>query len=473
MKWAILVVPSKATEAQTCQVACAYFVARGNRCIDFIMNVITDTQSLAAFCETLRTTEYITVDTEFMREKTFWSILCLIQVAGPNEAAAIDPRATGIDLAPLFALLADPKILKVMHGARQDVEIFYHLMGEMPAALYDTQIAAMVCGFGDQVGYETLISRLTGETLDKSSRFTDWSLRPLTDKQLRYALDDVVHLRPAYEKLRDTIGNHDRASWLAEEMTALSDPTGYDTDPQNAWRRLKPRTTNARHLAILQTIAAWRENQAMGRDLPRGRILRDEALHQIAAHPPTSLDALAKMRGVSRGFAEGKLGDSLIAAIKEGLAMDPDNAPAPLIQPERAAGTGPLVDLLKVLLKHKCEHHHVAQKLIANSADLEEIAARDMSDRNANDVRAMHGWRFDVFGADALRLKNGELALAAVGSKINLVEVNGAGIAEFTGPPAPKEPAPIAKARRRRRRNRRGSGSGEPQNEGAREQIAD
>ncbi|MCZ6605506.1 MAG: ribonuclease D [Alphaproteobacteria bacterium] len=430
------------------------------------MNVITNTGELADFCTSLSSAEFVTVDTEFMREKTFWPILCLVQLAGSNGAAAVDPLAEGLDLAPLFDLLAAPQVLKVMHGGRQDIEIFHHLTGRIPGPIYDTQIAAMVCGFGDQVGYETLIAKLTGSRLDKGSRFTDWSLRPLSDKQLRYALDDVIHLRPAYERLRDQIGQAGRESWLAEEMSALTDVGLYEIVPGEAWRRLKPKTTSRRYLAVLREVAAWRENLALERDVPRNRVLRDETLSQLAAHPPADGLALERVRGISRGFADSTQGAALMLALERGSALPADEAPEPIVKPQRPAGHGALVDLLKVLLKHKCETHHVAQKLVATSAELEEIAAAtedDMDDEGMIDVRALHGWRLEVFGTDALRLKRAELALAAIGNHIRLVAINGTGQATLMEEATTEPPAEELKGNGRRRRRRRHAKKSGPQ----------
>lgn len=419
------------------------------------MRVITDTGELTAFCTEMRSAEYVTVDTEFMREKTFWPILCLVQVAGPDAAAAIDPLAEGLDLAPLFDLMTDETVLKVMHGGRQDVEIFYHLSKLIPAPLYDTQIAAMVCGFGEQVGYETLISKLTGGRLDKASRFTDWSMRPLSEKQLRYALDDVIYLRPAFEKLRDRITAEGRERWIDEEMAGLSDIALYDLDPSLSWRRLKPKTTNTKSLSVLREVSAWREKLAMSRDVPRNRVLRDETLSQLAAHPPADGDALNRVRGISKGFSDSRHGATLMEAVQKGIETPPDEAPDPIVKPQRLPGHGAVVELLKVLLKHKCESHHVAQKLVATTADLEEIAADD-----AAAVPALHGWRHEIFGVDALRLKHAELAIAAVGSRIQLVEVDGTGKATVADPgPATassaESPSGSGNGRRRRRRRRR------------------
>ncbi len=414
------------------------------------MNLITENAEIRRFCESLRDAEFVTVDTEFIRDKTFWPQLCLVQIAGPDEAAAIDPIADGADLGPLLELLADPNILKVMHAARQDIEIFYHLNGKIPEPLFDTQVAAMVCGFGDQVGYETLIAKLTGAQLDKSSRFTDWAMRPLRDHQLAYAIGDVTHLREAYEKLRTRVEGDDRLGWIDEEMAVICNPDSYRVDPPSAWQRLKPRTGNRRFLAILQAVAAWREEQAMTRDLPRNRVIRDEALSEIAAHPPVDAKELSRIRGVSNGFADGVMGASLLKAVGTGQALPEDEAPELPPRVDIPRGLGPLTDLLKVLLKHKCEEHHVAQKLVANSSDLDQIAADDDAD-----VAALHGWRREIFGDDALRLKHGELALAATGSHVRLVPVNLDGEAEV---PPPPDTGPNGSGRRRQRRRRRSGG---------------
>lgn len=379
---------------------------------------ITTTEDLARFCAPLATADYVTVDTEFMRETTYWPKVCLIQLAGPDEARVIDPLAEGLSLEPLLELLRNKAVLKVFHAARQDLEIFYKLMGEVPAPVFDSQVAAMVCGFGDQVSYEQLVSRLAGAQVDKSSRFTDWARRPLTEKQVRYALGDVTHLRKIYEKLNAKLVKTGRAEWLSEEMALLAAPETYEVAPENAWRRLKPRTAKGEYLAVLQAAAAWREVEARNRDIPRQRIVRDETLMEIAAHPPKSADDLERMRGLSKGFAEGKMGQGLLAAIAAKLASPKDTWPVLEREPDLPRGIGPLVELLKVLLKLKCDDHDVAQKLLANSSDLDKIAADDEAD-----VPAMHGWRRELFGEDALRLKRGEIALAAQGHKIKLVEL--------------------------------------------------
>ena len=381
------------------------------------MTIITDTEALAQFCTRQRGVDFIAVDTEFMRERTYWPILCLVQIAGPNEAAAIDTLAPGIDLAPLLDLMADQGTHKVFHAARQDVEIFFNLSGgSVPTPIFDTQIAAMVCGFGDAVSYETLVSRLARATLDKSSRFTDWSRRPLTERQVRYALADVVHLRTVFDRLQNLLAENGRAGWFAEEMGELVDPAVYRSDPAEAWRRFRIRgRADRKFLGVLRALAAWREKAAQQRDLPRGRIMRDEAVLEIASHAPKTIDALARTRSLGKGVAEGKLGKEILGAVAEGLG-DSDPPPAIPAKAEAPPGIGPLIELLRVLLKQRCEDFQVAQKLVASADDLEAIAADD----NAP-VRALSGWRRDVFGNDALALKHGRLALTAGRNRIELV----------------------------------------------------
>ncbi|HYC05607.1 MAG TPA: ribonuclease D [Azospirillaceae bacterium] len=380
------------------------------------MTPITTTSDLAAFCDRLRGADYITVDTEFMREKTYWPQLCLIQVAGADEARIIDPLAEGIDLAPLFEIMRDESILKVFHAARQDVEIFFHLMGAVPKPIFDTQVAAMVCGFGDSVGYETLITKLTNGRIDKSSRFTDWSQRPLTDRQLTYALSDVTHLRPAYEKLRKRLAKTGREHWLDEEMGILTNPDTYRLEPDEAWRRLKVRTDKPRFIAILKEICAWREREAQRKDIPRNRILRDEALMEIAAHAPNSIDELARTRGLGANMASGRYGQELMAAVERARALPDSELPRTEPRTEPPPGIAPIIELLRVLLKMVCDDNDVASRLVANASDLEAIAADDDAD-----VQAMRGWRREVFGEQALALKHGKLALAISGKKVKLV----------------------------------------------------
>jgi ribonuclease D len=326
--------------------------------------------------------------------------------------------APDIELDPLFDLMANPKVLKVFHAARQDLEIFYHLSGEVPHPIFDSQVAAMVCGFGDSVAYDTLASRLASAHIDKHSRFTDWARRPLTERQVGYALADVIHLRPIYEKLSRMLEKNGRRHWLGEEMAILTDRQTYEVNPEESWRRLKLRNPKPRMVAVLREIAAWREREAQARDVPRNRIIRDEALLEIAAHPPKNRQDLGRIRGFPKGIAEGARGDAIIAAAAKGLSLPKSALPEVPNRAQKPQGIGPLVELLKVLLRMKCEHHEVAQKLIANVSDLEQIAADD----EAN-VPALQGWRRDVFGTDALRLKHGELALAAAGRKVRLIEV--------------------------------------------------
>jgi ribonuclease D len=391
-----------------------------------MMTVITDTDVLARFCERQVGSSSVAVDTEFMRERTYWPILCLVQIAGPEEAAAIDALAPGIDVTPLLALMADESTLKVFHAARQDVEIFFNLSGAVPSPLFDTQIAAMVCGFGDAASYETLVGKLAQASLDKSSRFTDWSRRPLTERQIRYALADVVHLRTVYDKLQQQLASNGRANWFAEEMAELSNPDTYRSDPSEAWRRFRLRgRVEPRFFGVLREVAAWRETAAQQRNLPRGRIMRDEAVLEIAAHVPKTIEALARTRSLGKGVAEGKLGGEILEAIRKGLG---DIVALELPMPPRAdppPGIGPLIELLRVLLKQRCDEHQVAQKLLASAEDLEAIAADD-----AAPVRALSGWRREIFGNDALALKHGRLALAVRQNRITLVELtdNGHGV---------------------------------------------
>ena len=377
------------------------------------MTLITDSAALAAFCERQAGAEFITVDTEFMREKTYYPILCLIQIAGPEEAAAIDPLAPGIDLSPVFALMAATKILKVFHAARQDLEIFFNLTGAVPTPLFDTQIAAMVCGFGEAASYETLAGKLAGATIDKSSRFTDWAHRPLSERQLTYAIADVVPLRKVYEKLALGLERNARESWIGEEMAALTDPELYRADPTRMWQRLKPRTNNRRTLAILRELSAWRETAAQKRNLPRNRLIRDEAILEIAAHPPKTIEDLARSRALGRAVAEGKLGGEILAAVERARVLPEDECPE--LPPRRVVppGLGPLVELLRVLLKLCAEENDVAPRLIADNDDLEAIAADDRAP-----VPALNGWRGELFGRDAIDLKHGRLGLTATGKRV-------------------------------------------------------
>ncbi|MBC8339879.1 MAG: ribonuclease D [Rhodospirillales bacterium] len=380
------------------------------------MPIITDTDTLTEFCERLKSAEYITVDTEFMREKTYWPILCLVQVAGPDEARAIDALADGIDLTPLFDLMADTSVLKVFHAARQDLEIFFNLAGNLPHPVFDTQVAAMVCGFGDSVGYEALVTQLVNASIDKGSRFTDWTLRPLSERQVDYAMADVTHLRPAYEILAAKLHANGREAWLNEEMAVLENNDTYNGNPNEAFRRIKTRNAKPRMLAILRELAAWRENEAQRRDVPRNRIIRDESLLEVAHHAPKSPEQLARTRGLGDKLAHGNYGQQILDAVKKGLDVPDQDCPQPVLKPNLPRGLGPVMDLLKVLLKMKSEDSEVASKLLASAADIELIAAFGED----ADVRALRGWRREVFGDDALKLCNGELSLAVKGKKLKV-----------------------------------------------------
>jgi ribonuclease D len=382
------------------------------------MKPITTTAELAAFCNELQGQPFVAVDTEFMRETTYWPKLCLIQVGAPNVEAVIDPLAEGLDMTPLLDLMRDESVLKVFHAARQDVEIFNNL-GAMPRPLFDTQVAGMAAGFGEQIAYDALVRQMLKIELDKSSRFTDWARRPLSEAQLTYALADVTHLASLFPMLRQRLADAGRLPWVEEEMRALCDPAAYDVDPEKAWRRLRPRKTAPKYLAVFKAVAAWRERTAQTRDQPRGRILKDEAIDELATQAPTTLDGLNTLRGVPKGFGGSKFGPDLLAAIKAALA-DPEGY-APVLEkpgPPPPPSAGAVVELLKVLLKARSEEAGVASKLIATVSDLEKIAADD----NAN-TPALTGWRRDAFGADALKIKRGELALVLDGSKVRVVEV--------------------------------------------------
>jgi ribonuclease D len=375
--------------------------------------LITTTGQLASFCAAHAVAEFVTVDTEFMRERTYWPKLCLVQLGGPEATVAVDPLAKGIDLAPLFELMANPNVMKVFHAARQDVEIFFNLTGKVPQPMFDTQVAAMVCGFGDSASYETLAGQLAGAKIDKSSRFTDWSHRPLTDKQIDYALGDVSHLRKVYVKLCEQLAKTGRADWVREEMEELTSVSTYAIDPQEIWRRFKWRADKPRLRAILRELAAWREAEAQRLNVPRGRVVRDEALMEIAYHPPEDSHGLSRIRGLSTGFAESRQGKEIIEAIARANALPADQCPTGEARRVLPGGIGPVMDLLKVLLKQVCEEHGVANKLIANVDDLESIAADDNAD-----VSALHGWRRELFGNLALALKRGELGLSVRDRKV-------------------------------------------------------
>jgi ribonuclease D len=380
------------------------------------MQLITTTEALAAFCDHLSEAEYVTVDTEFMRERTYWPQLCLVQLGGPDDAAAIDTLAPGIELGPLFAVLDNPSVLKVFHAARQDLEIFFNLTGRLPNPIFDTQVAAMVCGFGEQVAYDTLAARMAKARIDKSSRFTDWSRRPLSEKQLHYALADVTHLRVVYEKLRDRLEKTHRSAWIAEEMSILRDPATFRVDPELAWRRLKPRNPSPRTMVVLRELAAWREREAQRVNVPRQRILRDEQILEISAHAPKSVADLAHTRNLGKGFVEGKQGQAVLEVVARALAIPESELPARERGPETLQVPGPVVDLLKVLLRLRCDAMGVASRLVASSEELDRLAA------GKRDVNCLHGWRAEIFGNDALRLMAGELALILKGDRIEAIE---------------------------------------------------
>jgi ribonuclease D len=382
------------------------------------MSLITTTRQLADFCERQRGAPFVTVDTEFMRERTFWPKLCLVQIGGADESAAIDPLADGIDLAPLFALMDDTTIVKVFHAARQDVEIFYNLTGRVPSPMFDTQVAAMVCGYGDSASYETLASSLAGAKIDKSSRFTDWAARPLSEKQLHYALGDVIHLREVYRRLKNQLEKNGRFDWVREEMSVLTNPGTYAIEPREAWRRLKLRTDKPRLCALVQELAAWRELEAQRLNVPRSRVLRDEALLEIAYHPPVAAPDLARIRGLSAGFAESRQGQDILKAVVKANALPLEECPQGDERRHTPNGIGPVIDLLKLVLKQVSEEHGVASRLIASGDDLEAIAASDNAD-----VPAMHGWRGELFGKLAVSFKHGEMMLGLKGKKVVLTPV--------------------------------------------------
>ncbi|HSI42252.1 MAG TPA: ribonuclease D [Xanthobacteraceae bacterium] len=371
------------------------------------MNMITTTDQLSAACERLARHPFVTVDTEFLRETTFWPKLCLVQLAVPGEAVVVDAVAEGIDLAPFFALMADEAVLKVFHAGRQDIEIVWHLAGLVPHPVFDTQVAAMVLGHGDSISYDQLVQRLTGEVLDKSLRFTDWSRRPLSVAQIAYAEGDVTHLRDVYLKLDADLAKRGRREWVNEEMAVLTSPETYRQEPERAWERLRTRVRKPKELAVLIEVAAWREREAQSRDTPRSRVLKDEAIGEIASQQPTTPERLAQLRAIPKGFERSRSGEQLVEAVKAGLERDPKSLPR--IERERpmSNGASATVELLKVLLRMTSEQHGVAARVIATVDELERIAAEDSAD-----VQALRGWRRELFGERALALKAGRLALA-------------------------------------------------------------
>lgn len=386
------------------------------------MRVITTTNDLADACASLAKHPFVTIDTEFLREQTFWPQLCLLQLAGPDDEMIVDPLADGLDLAPFFELMAQTDTVKVFHAGRQDLEIIHFKAGIIPQPLFDTQVAAMVCGFGESVGYVNLVKKILGLDLDKGARFTDWSRRPLSQKQLTYALADVTHLRDVYLHLLDELETHKRTHWLSEEMATLEAPETYVTNPEDAWKRLKMRVKNKRALAILMELAAWRERLAQSQDVPRSRILKDEALYDIANQAPTTVEKLGGLRSLSQGFSRSARAKDIVAAVKRGLESDLTDIPSVRSGPALPAETLAVIDLLKVLLKANAARHRVAPRLIADASDLERIATEKQPD-----VAALKGWRHELFGADALRLRDGKTSLTVIDGEIVPVPLNGNG----------------------------------------------
>lgn len=381
------------------------------------MRIIETTPALAELTAELKAAPFVALDTEFMRDSTYWPKLCLLQIAAPGIEAIVDPLAEGLDLSPFFEILRDPAIVKVLHAGRQDIEIFWNLGHAIPHPLFDSQIAAMVCGFGEAASYETLARKLAGVQLDKSARFTDWSRRPLSKRQLEYALADVTHLRIIYQKLTDELEQTGRAAWVAEEISALQDEKLYVLDPATAWKRLKPRTTSKRFLTTLAAVAAWREQEAQSRDTPRGRVLKDEVLLELAANPPASAETLEQIRAVPKGFAASRLGKTLMEAIEASRNTPPPAFDMADTRPKHHHDTpAATVDLLKTLLRLKAEEAAVAPRLIASSDDIEKLAAEE-----DDGLAVLTGWRAEIFGKDAIALRSGKLAIAIRGGKAALV----------------------------------------------------
>jgi ribonuclease D len=380
------------------------------------MEPITTTKELAAACTRLAKHDFITVDTEFLRETTYFPILCVVQMASTDEAVVIDAVAESIDLAPFYKLMANEKVLKVFHAARQDIEIVWHRAKLIPHPVFDTQVAAMVLGYGDSISYDQLVQRITGDSLDKSHRFTDWKRRPLTAAQLKYAVSDVTHLRDVYLALSADIEKRKRADWVRDEMKVLTSPDTYRMEPDTAWQRLKTRARKPKELAVLMEVAGWREREAQARDVPRGRVLKDEVVGDIAVQAPTTAEKLAALRSLPKGFERSKWGHEILDAVKRGLARDPKSLPM-LERGKQGMNGAATVELLKVLLRMTAERNGVAAKVIATVDDLERIAADD-----AADVAAMKGWRREMFGEKALALKHGKLALAVDKHRVVAVE---------------------------------------------------
>ena len=380
------------------------------------MDLISTTADLEAACARMSRHAFVTVDTEFLRETTYYPLLCVAQMASADEAIVIDTLAPEMQLAPFFELMANERVVKVFHAARQDIEIVWHQAKLIPRPIFDTQVAAMVLGYGDSISYDQLVQRVTGDVLDKSHRFTDWSRRPLSAAQVSYAISDVTHLREVFLSLSADLQKRGRTDWVGEEMEVLTSPDTYRADPDTAWERLKTRVRKPRELAVLIEVAAWREREAQSRDVPRGRVLKDEAIGDIATHAPTAPERLASLRSLPRGFERSKWGADILEAVKRGLARDPAELPR-LDKPRQNLNGNATVELLKVLLRMTSERHGVAAKVIATVEDLERIALDDRAD-----VPALHGWRRDMFGDQAIALKRGQLALAVDKGRVVVVE---------------------------------------------------
>jgi ribonuclease D len=385
------------------------------------MRTITTTDDLAAFCTAAKSEPYVTIDTEFLRERTYWAKLCLIQMALPGkngEAVLVDPvEGEGMSMEPLYDLFRHPGTVKVFHAARQDLEIFFVEGGVFPEPLFDTQVAAMVCGFGEQAGYETLVRKIAHQSLDKTSRFTDWSRRPLSEAQMVYALADVTHLRVIYENLAAQIEKSGRKSWVEEELRVLTDPATYTVTPEDAWTRIKTRTSSGKFLAVVKELARFREEYAQRQNIPRSRVIKDDALLELASTKPTNHEELGRSRLLLREGRRGDIADGLLAAVKAGLEMRPEDMPRPEPERDQAQVNPALADLLRVLLKAKAESLGVAPRLIASAADLDAIAAGERGGE------ALTGWRREAFGEDALRLCKGEIALTAKGSEVRILRL--------------------------------------------------
>src|SRR5215471_4767793 len=383
------------------------------------MDLITTTDDLAAVCGRMAKHPFVTVDTEFLRETTYYPLLCVAQMASPEEAVVVDALATGLDLSPLFALMADENVIKVFHAARQDIEIVWNMAKTIPHPIVDTQVAAMVLGYGDSISYDQLVQRITGDTLDKSHRFTDWTRRPLSDAQIAYALSDVTHLRDVYLKLAADLDKRGRNDWVKAEMDILTSPDTYRADPDRAWERLKTRVRKPKELAVLIEIAAWREREAQARDVPRGRVIKDDVIVDVAVQAPTSIERLGHLRSLPKGFERSRWGEQIIDAVKRGLERDPKTLPR-LDRFRPAANGAAIVELLKVLLRMTSERYGVAAKVIATVDDLDRIAADDEAD-----IPALKGWRRELFGEKALALKHGRLALAVDKGRVVTVDKTG------------------------------------------------